>query len=84
MISNGENGLLVPTGDREGLIGAIRQVATNPPLAQRMAEAARATVEERFSDRAMASAYQELYLKLLETRGSGVAQQETVASTQVP
>jgi len=84
VINNGENGLLVPTGDRDGLIGAIGQVAADPRLGQRMAEAARATVEERFSDRVMGKAYQDLYLKLLESRGAGVAQRETVASTQVP
>ena len=84
VINNGENGLLVPTGDRDGLIGAIGQVAADPRLGQRMAEAARAAVEERFSDRVMGKAYQDLYLKLLESRGAGVAQRETVASTQVP
>ncbi|NSW56891.1 MAG: glycosyltransferase [Armatimonadetes bacterium] len=84
VISSGENGILVPTGDREGLIAAIRQVVTDPCLGQRMAENARKTVEQRFSDRTMARAYQELYLKLLERRAAGVAQQETAAPTQIP
>jgi glycosyltransferase involved in cell wall biosynthesis len=45
----GETGLLVPPADSVALATAIRAVLTDRPLAQRLAAAGRARVEQEFS-----------------------------------
>lgn len=49
MITHEVNGLLIPPGDTEALAAAITRLMSDPPLRQRLGEAARATVAERFS-----------------------------------
>ena len=48
VVDDGRNGLLCAPGDASGLAADIARVLTDPGLAERMATAARRTVEERF------------------------------------
>lgn len=48
LIDNGVSGLLVPPGDVAGLAAALRMLATNADLRQRLRTAARQKVEARF------------------------------------
>lgn len=49
MITHEVDGLLIPPGDTEALAAAISRLMSDPQLCQRLGEAARATVAERFS-----------------------------------
>jgi glycosyltransferase involved in cell wall biosynthesis len=49
MVTNGETGMLVPTGDIEALAGAFRRLAGDSALRNAMGSAAAARVRERFS-----------------------------------
>jgi len=48
VIKDRENGLLVPAGDPSALARAMTEVSRDNELAQRLGEAGRKTVEERF------------------------------------
>jgi glycosyltransferase involved in cell wall biosynthesis len=43
LIANGENGVLVPEGSTEGVIGALRSLIATPPLRQRLIQGGYAT-----------------------------------------
>lgn len=49
LISDGDDGLLVPSGDASALAAALRRVLSDETLSRRLATAARATIEQRFS-----------------------------------
>jgi glycosyltransferase involved in cell wall biosynthesis len=49
VVENGVNGLLVAPGDIDGLAAAIRRLLEDTALRERLATAARATVEAAFS-----------------------------------
>jgi colanic acid/amylovoran biosynthesis glycosyltransferase len=52
LVRDGENGLAVPPGDPAALAAAVRRIATDPTLAQKLSSAGRATVEAGYgSDR---------------------------------
>lgn len=61
LVSAGQTGALVPTGDPEALARALIDYASNPDQARATGRAGRAAVERRFSMEAMVAAYQELY-----------------------
>ena len=46
---DGESGLLVPSGDSDGLAAALRRIAGAPELRARLGTAARRRVESEFS-----------------------------------
>ena len=50
LISDGENGLLVPPGDAAALAAAISRLTKDPELGRRLGAAARARIAEEFSD----------------------------------
>ena len=68
IITDGVDGLLVPTGSPEALAGAVRRVIANPELASRLAAAALRTVRERFSLGAMLDAYESTYAEITGRR----------------
>lgn len=49
IIRNGENGLIIPPGDREALIIALKTLIENPALRQEMGARGRKIVEQEFS-----------------------------------
>jgi glycosyltransferase involved in cell wall biosynthesis len=49
LVADGENGLLVGPGDDDALVAALADLLASPDLRARLADAGRATVEERFS-----------------------------------
>ncbi|MEX0775453.1 MAG: glycosyltransferase [Phycisphaeraceae bacterium] len=51
LISDGESGLLCPIGDIDALAAPMHRLATDPALRDRLAAAARATIEQRFTFR---------------------------------
>ena len=64
-IIEGKTGFLIPRGDAEALAKNIRQLATNPILRQRLAEAAAQDAEKRFGLERMARAYLDFYQQAL-------------------
>jgi glycosyltransferase involved in cell wall biosynthesis len=69
VLSQGEAGLLVDPGDREGLIHALARLRSDEPLRTRLATAALARVRDRYDARRMAQAYEGIYSRLM-SRGS--------------
>jgi glycosyltransferase involved in cell wall biosynthesis len=60
------NGLLVPPADAPALAQAICSLLADPVRAARLGQAARQSINERFSMERMVSATEQLYLALLE------------------
>ncbi len=67
-VQDGVNGRLVPPGQPVALANAICELLANPSLAARLGQAARQSINERFSMARMVAATEELYLSLLERR----------------
>ncbi len=67
MIRPGENGFLFPVGDTGALVERLAALA-GEEARRRMGVAARATVEQRFSERAMVDRYETLLLDLESAR----------------
>ena len=51
IIDDGETGLLVPPGDPAALAHALRRLTDDPPMRQRLGEAGRRSIEQRFDSR---------------------------------
>jgi glycosyltransferase involved in cell wall biosynthesis len=64
LIDDGVHGLLVPANDAGKLAEAIGRFLKNPGLAQRLGEAARRRVRERYSREAMVQRFTEFYERL--------------------
>ena len=67
MVRPEENGFLFPAHDTAALVAALGALAA-PAARERMGAAARATVEARFSERAMVDRYEGLLQQLVLTR----------------
>ena len=67
MVRPGENGFLFPAHDTPALVASLAALA-DPAARERMGAAARATVEARFSERAMVDRYEGLLQQLVLTR----------------
>ena len=66
VLQHGVNGLLVPPGDVNALLAALTQMASDPSLRERLAEAARKTVLDHFTAARTASRVAVLYRHQLE------------------
>jgi glycosyltransferase involved in cell wall biosynthesis len=64
LIDDGVHGLLVPPNDAGKLAEAIDRLLKNPGLAQRLGEAARRRVRERYSREAMVERFTDFYERL--------------------
>jgi glycosyltransferase involved in cell wall biosynthesis len=69
MIASGRDGWLFPVGDTAALAGRLAALA-DPAARERMGAAARATVEARFSERAMVDRYESTFLELDSKRST--------------
>ena len=67
-IDDGRNGVLVPPGDPREMARAIAALLSDPGRARRMGEAARQSINERFSMDRMVAATEQLYQALLDGR----------------
>jgi glycosyltransferase involved in cell wall biosynthesis len=67
-VQDGVNGLLVPPGDPVPLANAICELLADPARAARLGQAARQSINERFSTERMVSATEQLYRSLLDGR----------------
>ena len=67
MIHSGQDGWLFPVGDTATLVERLAVLA-DPVVRTRMGENARATVAQRFSERAMVEHYESLLLEFAATR----------------
>ena len=65
VVQHGDNGLLVESGDVDGLRGGIERLLRDPQLAARLAARARATVIERFDITRTAGAYNRLHCRAI-------------------
>lgn len=63
LVRDGENGLVVPPGDAEALAEAMRRVATDATLRERLTAGGTASVAH-YTDARMAEAYMALYRRL--------------------
>jgi len=63
VVRDGATGLLVPERDPEALATAAARLLDDPPLAQRLATAARAELESRFAPDVIARGYEAVYLR---------------------
>lgn len=61
LITDGENGILVPVADEDALAAAILALMREPERATRLAAAARATIEARYSFDEMVRAFEAVY-----------------------
>jgi glycosyltransferase involved in cell wall biosynthesis len=68
LVHNGENGLLVAPSDSAALAHAIRHLADNPELSQRMGIKGRQLIEERFTLERKISETEQLCSNLLHDR----------------
>ncbi len=68
IISDGENGLLIPPRDASALAGAVARLAGDPALSPRLGASARETVRNRFSLEAMVHSHEGLYHRLLSVK----------------
>lgn len=67
-VEEGVTGWLVPPGDLPAFNAAVLKLLRTPGLIERMGEAGRKRVEERFSLAAMVGAQQEVYRRALERK----------------
>jgi hypothetical protein len=60
IVSHEETGLVVPRGDRDGLVVAVRRLLTDEPFARQLGVAGRQRAEQWFSSERMVRAYLEV------------------------
>ncbi len=68
-VRDNETGLLVPDSSPENIAAAVLRLAEDSALARRLAAAGAALVEQRYTRRASACAFSELFLNLLGRKG---------------
>ena len=68
LIQEGENGLLVPLEDIEGMARAIQKVQQNTNLASELAKAGEKTYLDHFTEEKVCRQYIDFYHKILQTK----------------
>ena len=68
IITDGENGYLVPPRDPEALAGAVLRLLQNPELASRMGQVGQTMARERFAIRRLIGDTENLYSQLLREK----------------
>lgn len=68
VVKDGETGILIPPGDADALAKAIVTLLKDKKLAQRMGEAGRRRIDERFTAKTMVKKISEVYKKLIEEK----------------
>jgi len=63
-VTDGQNGLLVPSGDVAALAAALTQILAEPKLGERLAVGARATIESRYSTGVVLDRLRAIYSEL--------------------
>ncbi len=71
VVKHGENGLLIPSGDEDGLVRALGELLDDPSKASLYARRGQALVQERYSLQRMAADYQRRYTDLLSAKRAG-------------
>lgn len=64
-VIDGETGLLVPSGDHQALVGALRRMLDDPDLADGLAAGARELAERSFTAERMADGYRSVWREVL-------------------
>jgi glycosyltransferase involved in cell wall biosynthesis len=65
LLRDQESALLVPSGDPEALAGALRRLAAEPALAERLSAAGLAAYRERASEAVLGARWREIIASLL-------------------
>ena len=73
IVTDGEDGFLVPLDDAEAMADWLRRLLTDGELNHRMGLSARATVEQRFNETVTAQAFLDTYADLLFRRTSAAS-----------
>ena len=73
LIRDGENGLLVPTGDVEALAGAIMQLMADRRAGERLAQAGAARLAEEFSRDVIVNRYMQFFFAGVAGKSSGAS-----------
>jgi glycosyltransferase involved in cell wall biosynthesis len=89
LVQHGWHGLLCPPGDIQTLTSALLEIAQDAAARRKMGFAARQRAHERFDQRAMIRAYEDLYEKLLSADvrrryESGIVSQPSVVGERRP
>lgn len=66
MVTDGWNGFIVPQKDPKALAEAIRRIAGDPALLERLSKGAREAYEKKFTAAGMTRQMEELYLRAVE------------------
>jgi len=72
VVEDGVDGYVVPVGDEDALVARASAILSDPALGRRLGDAAAGTIRRRFSARAMADQYEQLFLRLLAAKGGPV------------
>ncbi len=73
LISEEENGLLVPIDDAEAMAAALQRLIDDPELAARLAHNGRATFERGFTEAVAVQRYLDLFERVLAERSTAAA-----------
>jgi glycosyltransferase involved in cell wall biosynthesis len=68
VVTDGENGLLIPPRDAGALAGALERLLADPPWAQHLGASARAHVREHYSLDRLGREINEIYGELVERK----------------
>ncbi len=71
VVTDGENGLLVPARDAPALADALARLAADPDLRRRMGESGRARVEREFSEGRIVDETMDVYRRVIAEAGRG-------------